>query len=282
MNDTVYETAHDDAIENVHANEPQRVRKPTFPVLHTAPTLRYRHFIPGTAVRRFALFLSLCAGFVFATCAFAGVGTTSAGVTTTDPNAPSTDVQQQSSGFVAANQQLQNGAANSITFPAGAAGGTQPGQNGAGNAGANGGQGGQPGGSNAAAEHAPPAVPPPPPPTYESKMRPVTQPAAAVTAPAPAQPATSATPAQKPIHPPEKPVQPAAKPAVVPATNPNRAPPVEKKQDDPVPTVIADPGGGRGAAPDGYTFWFGLLIAGALLALAAVTYLRIQRGESAG
>jgi hypothetical protein len=106
-------------------------------------------------------------------------------------------------------------------------------------------------------------------------MRPVTQPAAA---PTPA----SAAPAQKPVHAPEQPAQPAAKPAVVPATNPNRAPPVEKKQDEPTPTLTADPGGGRGAAADGYTFWLGLLVAGALLALAAVTYLRIQRGEAPG
>jgi hypothetical protein len=79
---------------------------------------------------------------------------------------------------------------------------------------------------------------------------------------------------------PEKPVQPAVKPAVVPAPSPSPAPSAEKKQDEPALALAADPGGGRGAAPDGYTFWFGLLIAGALLALAAVTYLRIQRGET--
>ncbi|HST27474.1 MAG TPA: hypothetical protein VLK26_03800 [Rudaea sp.] len=212
--------------------------------------------------------------------AFAGVGTTSAGVTTVDPNNPSTDVQQQSSGFVAANQQAQNAANGGIALPNGVAGTAQAGQNAAGNAGAN---GAQPGGSNAAVEHAPPAVPPPPPPpppTYESRMRPVTS--TTVVAPAPTQPAAPAAPVHEPVHLPEKPAQSTVKPAVVPAPNPNRAPPIEKKQDDATPTLTADPGGGRGAAPDGYTFWFGLLIAGALLALAAATWLRIQRGEALG
>lgn len=257
----------------------------SIPVLPTTSTLRYRHLIAGTTVRRFILLVCLCAGFACTACAFAGVGTTSAGVTTVNPNNPSTDVQQQSSGFVAANQQAQNAANGGIVLPNGVAGTAQTGQNAAGNAGANGAQAGQPGGSAAAAEHAPPAVPPPPPPpppppTYESRMRPVTP--AIVVAPAPAQPATPAAPAPKPVQVLEKPAQPAVKPAVVPAPNANRVPPIEKKQDEPAPAVMADPGGGHGAAPDGYTFWFGLLIAGALLALAAVTYLRIQRGETPG
>src|SRR5690348_13109932 len=247
-------------------------------------TLPLRHFLTGTAVRRLPLScLAFCLGMAGHAPAFAGVRTTSAGVTTVDPNNPSTDVQQQSSGFVAANQQAQNAANGGIVLPNGVAGSAQPGQNAAGNAGASGAQAGQPGGSNAAAEHAPPAVPPPPPPpppTYESRMRPVTP--AIVAAPAQTQPAAPAASAQKPVQTPEKPAQPAVKPAIVPAPNPNRAPPIEKKQDEPAPAVTADPGGGRGAAPDGYTFWFGLLIAGALLALAAATYLRIQRGETSG
>ncbi|MGH8091263.1 MAG: hypothetical protein ACREO6_07415 [Rudaea sp.] len=232
-------------------------------------------------MRRFILSSSICAVFACATFAFAGVGTTSAGVTTVDPNNPSTDVQQQSSGFVAANQQAQNAANGGIVLPNGVAGSAQAGQNAAGNAGAGGAKAGE---SGTAAEHAPPAVPPPPPPpppTYESRMRPVTP--AIVVAPAPTQPAASAAPALKPVHASEKPVDKAqAKPALAPAADQTRAAPVEKKQDEPAPAVTADPGGGRGEAPDGYTFWFGLLIAGALLALAAVTWLRIQRGETLG
>ena len=72
----------------------------------------------------------------------------------------------------------------------------------------------------------------------------------------------------------------AARPPAAPAANEMHALPAEKSNAEAAAAVAADPGGGRGAAPDGYTFWFGLLIAGALLALAAVTYLRIQRGET--
>ena len=228
-------------------------------------------------MRRFALYFSLCAGFACATSAFAGVGTTSAGVTTVDPNNPSTDVQQQSSGFVAANQQAQNAANGGIVLPSGVAGTVQASQNAAGSANAGGAQAGE---SGTATEHAAPAVPPPPPPpppTYESRMRPLGP--TTVVQPTPAPPAAVAAPVQKPVRTPEKPAEKAqAQPALMPAANHNRAAPVEKKQDEPMPLAAADPGGGRGAAPDGYTFWFGLLIAGALLALAAVTYLRIQRG----
>jgi hypothetical protein len=112
-------------------------------------------------------------------------------------------------------------------------------------------------------------------------MRPLGPTAVVESTPAP--PAAVAAPVRKPVHTPEKPAEKAqAQPTLMPAANQNRAAPVEKKQDEPVPSAAADPGGGRGAAPDGYTFWFGLLIAGALLALAAVTWLRIQRGEAPG
>jgi hypothetical protein len=212
--------------------------------------------------------------------AAAGVGTTSAGVTTTDPNSPSTEVQQQSSEFVAANQQSQNGTTSGITLPAGVAGTTQSGQTGSGNADAKGAQAGQAGGSDATAQHATPAAPPPPPPpTYESRIRPVNS--TPVEAPVPTSPAASTPSVQKPEPKPEKPAQkPRPEPAVAPAGNPNRTAPVEKKQEAPMIPTTTDPGGGRGEAPDGYTFWFGLFIAGALLALAAVTYLRIRRGET--
>ena len=250
----------------------------SIPVLPTNPTLRYPQFSAGTAVRRIALYLSVCVGFACAACAFANAGSTSSSVTTVDPNSPSTNVQQQSSGFVAANQQAQNAAAGGIALP-GAAGATQAGQTAVGNADAKGTQSGQTGEHAAAAEpHAAPAAPPPPPPTYESKMRPVNP--AKVPAPAPSQPAASAPPVQNLAHAPTRSVGPPIKPAVFPATSPQHAPPVEKKQDEPAPAAPADPGGGRGEAPDGYTFWLGLLVAGALLALAAVTYLRIQHGET--
>lgn len=220
--------------------------------------------------------------------ALANAGTTSAGVVTTDPNAPSTEVQQQSSGFVAANQQAQNTAASGITLPNGVAGGgiTQSGQAGAGNPDAKNAPSGQSGAQGAAAEHAAPAAPatpPPPPPTYESKMRPVGQEAAntAGPAPAPVRPAAPALRMQAPTQAPAKAPEPAAKTPATPVANQNHAAPATKQNDEPATAAPADPGGGRGAAPDDYTFWFGLLIAGALLALAAVTWLRIRRGETA-
>ena len=253
----------------------------SIPVLPTTPTLRYSSAPAEMAVRRFILQLSLCAGFVCAAPAHAGVGTTSAGVTTTDPNAPSANVQQQSAGFVAANQQLQNGAPRGIELPGGAAGQTS--QNSAGNADSKSVQTGQTGAQGTAAEHAAPAVPaapPPPPPTYESKMRPINQPATTAAAPTPPHPAASAPPMQAAVHASAQAPPVAAKPPAAPAANEMHARPAEKSNAEAAPAVAADPGGGRGAAPDGYTFWFGLLIAGALLALAAVTYLRIQRGET--
>ncbi len=256
----------------------------SIPVLPTTPTLRYPPAPVEMAVRRFVLQLSLCAGFACAAPALAGVGTTSAGVTTTDPNAPSANVQQQSAGFVAANQQLQNGATSGIALQAGAAGGAaQTGQNAAGNADSKGAQTGQTGAQGAAAEHAAPAVPaapPPPPPTYESKMRPINQPAAVAAAPTPPHPTASAPPVLAPVHLPAPAPPLAAKPPAVPVANQDHARAAEKSNAEAAPAVPADPGGGRGAAPDDYTFWFGLLIAGALLALAAVTYLHIQRGET--
>ncbi|HXD83454.1 MAG TPA: hypothetical protein VN599_03380, partial [Rudaea sp.] len=160
----------------------------------------------------------------------------------------------------------------------GVAASAQPGQAGASNTTA----GAVHDGSKTAAEHAAPTAPPPPPPpppTYESRIKPVTPTPVVATTPAQAQPAASVAPAPKPVHAPEKPE---TKPAPVAVPNQNRAVPAEKKQDEPMPALTADPGGGRGAAPEGYTFWFGLLIAGALLALAAVTWLRIQRGETSG
>ena len=251
----------------------------SIPVLPTNPTLRYPQFSAGTPVRRIALQFWVCVSLACAASAFANVGSTSSSVTTVDPNSPSSNVQQQSSGFVAANQQAQNAAAGGIALP-GAAGAAQAGQTATGNADAKGTQSGQTGEHAATAEqHAAPAAPPPPPPTYESKMRPVN--VATVPAPAPPQPAASAPPVQSPVRAPAKPAGPAIKPTVAaPAMARNHAPPPEKKQDEPVPAVPADPGGGRGAAPDGYTFWLGLLVAGALLALAAVTYMRIQHGET--
>jgi hypothetical protein len=59
------------------------------------------------------------------------------------------------------------------------------------------------------------------------------------------------------------------------ATRPN--PPVET----PAERIIVPPAvtGGRGAAPDGFTFYSGITIAGALLAFGFFTFMRIGRNE---
>ncbi|MGH8040876.1 MAG: hypothetical protein ACREPN_02400 [Rudaea sp.] len=213
------------------------------------------------------------AGLVCSASVFANAGTTSAGVTTTDPNAPSTDVQQQSSGFVAANQQLQNG----IAMPGTAAGGVQAGESGASAA-------GDPAGSstdvNAAAGHAngaenpaTPAAPPPPPPNYESRMRPLNRSTNTEPAAEPPPPRSVSTPAASAPTVVNKPPRVVTKPAPAPTA-------AEKPAATPTSTTATNAGGGRGEAPDGYTFWLGLIVAGALLALALTAYLRIGRGET--
>ena len=226
-----------------------------------------------------SLFAALAAIAVGAP-AFAGVGVTSSGVVTTDPNAPSTDVQQQSSGFVAANQQAQNTATNGgIAVPGAAAGSTG---HGAASASASATANTQnANAANAAAHAAAPPVPPPPPPpppTYESKMRPVARAPDPAPAPAIATPTATAPSVQKPVAANPKSADPA--PVAAPKPQPAQAPAVVAPKVAQEVPLATDPGGGRGAAPEGYTFWFGLLIAGALLALAAVTWMKIQRGES--
>lgn len=210
--------------------------------------------------------------------AFAGVGVTSSGVVTTDPNAPSTDVQQQSSGFVAANQQAQNAAANGgIAVPGAVAGsGGHGAANGSASTNVNAEAANAANGATHAAAPPVPPPPPPPPPTYESKMRPVSR--AADPAPAAAAPTAPAPSTQKPVVVNPKPAEPA--PAAAPKVQPMQTPAVAAPKVAQEVPLATDPGGGRGAAPEGYTFWFGLLIAGALLALAAVTWMKIQRGES--
>lgn len=230
---------------------------------------------------RLALLLLLTA---VALPALAGVGAQSSSVTTVDPNAPSTEVQQQSSGFVAQNQQMQNaaGANHGIALP-GTVNGSATGSPANGEAAENGQPGADGSAAKAAEEHKAPPPPPAPPPTYESRIRPVER------AAAPAVPEPGAQSLQLPKAPlaaaaHKTAAAPAATPHPAPAPKPV-APSTPKLQsatspahDAPMPTP--DPGGGRGEAPDGYTFYFGLLIAGALLALALVTYLRIGRGDA--
>jgi hypothetical protein len=211
---------------------------------------------------------------------FANAGVTSADVTTTVGNStdPSPDVQSQSAGFVQQNQQLQNGAtpngttATSAIVATTATSGT-PSAGNAGNADAT-----QQGQAGAAAA---PAAAPAPPPTYESTMRRLDRrndiaptvvasgPPGAVRKPESAEPA-------KPVSP---------EPAAAPASTSTNAPAAQANNaaiESRAERILQPPAvtGGRAAAPDGFTFYSGLTVAGALLAFAFATFLRIGRSET--
>lgn len=236
-----------------------------------------------------ALFLSSLALFGSA---FAGVGATSAGVTTTvgNSNEPSPDVQAQSSGFVQQNQQLQSGSTpnGTASSPGTAVVATSAAVPGATNSATNAASAGtsadaaQPAQPNVA-----PAAPPAQAPSYESTMRPlgkrnapseatpppmtveVSGPAGAVRkgdAPPTVKPAGSAAPATAPPRPA------ATAPAAARVTPPATEIPPERI----TPPAVT---GGRGEAPDGFTFYSGVTIAGALLAFALATFMRMGRNE---
>jgi len=234
---------------------------------------------------RFQIFLLCLLAGVFSTETLAGVGQTSSGVTTTggqNPNDPSADVQQQSSGFVQQNQQQQNatpGATGSAPAVATAQGGPTAA------AGAQNGNKTDPAlvnGVPVAVPPAAPAVPPPPPPVYESTMRRLDRhtdttptvvasgPPGAVRKQDPAEPA-------KPAHPPTPTPAPVVKVAPnTPAVTRTETATVAAAPERLTPPAIT---GGRGEAPDGFTFYSGVSIAGALLAFAFATYLRMGRSE---
>ena len=217
---------------------------------------------------------------------WAGVGATSSGVTTTVGNStdPSAEVQQQSSGFVQQNQQQNTPTPGAGTATSGAT--SQAGQ--AGTNGAQNGDRANTAGVNGVAVVAPPpapATPPPPPPVYESTMRRLDRhsdaaPTVVASGPPGAvrkhDPADSAKPA--------KPAAPTPKPAPTPTAPPppNTVTPARADASPTPPERVTAPvvSGGRGEAPDGFTFYSGISIAGALLAFAFATYLRMGRSET--
>jgi hypothetical protein len=217
--------------------------------------------------------------------AFANAGATSSGVTTSvgDSNAPSADVQAQSAGFVQQNQQAQQGgqATSAVVVPVGVVPDPAKAAGGAGSNANNGASGA------AAAPAAAPAVPPPPPPVYESTMRrlekrnaPATPPPMTVEASGPA-----GAVRKDDTQPGVKSAEPA--PSVATTTAQTRATPAAAAPRVTAPAVEMPPEhitlpaitGGRGEAPDGFTFYSGLTIAGALLAFAFATFVRMGRNE---
>ena len=247
------------------------------------------------AVRSFILIAS----FLVAAPAFAGVGGTSSGVTSTigtqGTNA-SADVQQQSAGFVQQNQQLQNAqnaaSPNGIVMPGGVANAGAAGARNAANSGNpdSSGKPGDPGSAPAAPATPPP--PPPPPPTYVSVVKHLTpgsdsaDPAATgavtpalVPTPPTAAPTPDVAPAMVKADMPPK----AAAPAPVPVASANTNAAAANAEKIGASERAAEAGvvsGGRGPAPDGYTFYVGFGIALLLLAIAFGAYLSSQKDES--
>jgi hypothetical protein len=252
------------------------------------------------ALRHFVLI----AGCLAAAPALAGVGATSSGVSSTvgtqGTNA-SPEVQQQSAGFVQQNQQLQEGqnpiAPNGIVVPGGVANAATGGAKGAPNSANTDAKGNPADAANAQA--AAPVTPPPPPPTYVSAVKHLTPSQATAGTPAttvavvpvavPTPPAVTPDAAAKadPSPAPSKVAAPAPPPAAV-ANAPVANNPADTSTAANAKVGATERGaetgvisGGRGPAPDGYTFYVGFGIALLLLAIAFAAYLSSQKDEAA-
>ena len=250
------------------------------------------------AVRNFILIACILIASCFCvTPVLAGIGGTSSGVTSTvgtqGTNA-SPEVQQQSAGFVQQNQQLQDAqnaaSPTGIVMPGGVANAAgAAGAHSAANAAnpANPESGEKPGGPGSTPATPPP--PPPPPPTYVSVVKHLSpgsdsaDPAGttAVAAPvvAAATPAPALVPAQGktdtlPAPAAKVSAQPAA--AAAPTAAAANAEKIGASERAAETGVIS---GGRGPAPDGYTFYVGFGVALLLLVIAFGAYLSSQKDE---
>jgi hypothetical protein len=235
----------------------------------------------------------LIAGCLAAAPALAGVAGTSSGVTSTigtQGTNTSPDVQQQSAGFVQQNQQLQAGqngvSPTGIVLPGGvanaAAASTAKGAPNSANP-------GDPGSAQPATPATPPP-PPPPPPTYVSVVKHLSpsqeaadaatndtaMPVAAVTPPLMPVPATT-----DPAPVPAKAAAAVTPPAPVTSAPANAAANAAKIGATERTAEAGVVSGGRGPAPDGYTFYVGFGIALVLLVIALGAYLSSQKDEAA-
>jgi hypothetical protein len=229
--------------------------------------------------------------------ALAGVAGQSSGVTSTIGNQgtdASPEVQQQSAGFVDQNQQLQN-AQNSasptgIVVPVVANVAGAAGARGAANA-AGPDAGGKPGDPNSAsATPATPPPPPPPPPTYVSVVKHLTPGSdsdpsgtTAVVPVAVATPSDTQAPAVAPglVKTDAPPPAPTKAPAPVVSAPVNAAANAEKIGANERAMETGVVSGGRGPAPDGYTFYVGFGIALLLLVIAFGAYVKSKKDEAA-
>jgi hypothetical protein len=260
--------------------------------------------LPTMKKHTLVYFLAIAAASVSSP-VLAGAGQTGVGVTTTtgtiDPTAATQNVQSQSSNFVQENQATQAGqtgmpassvisATGTVTSRTGAAGTTPNGD--ASNA-ATGkpGDPNNPAGANAPQASAP-AVPAAPPPEYVSNIKKVNRDgtssgvavvdtattsgtaAGASSTPIAAAVANS-TPADNVVGAPGAQRQnSAATPRV-----PRAADATKVSATDRTPQQPAAQASGSGSAPDSYAFYVGIVVAGLLLAFAASTFFRSDKGS---
>jgi hypothetical protein len=251
-----------------------------------------------TMTKHLRVYFLAIAAIAASPAAFAGAGQTSAGVTTTtgtiDPTAATQNVQSQSSNFVQENQNQAAqmggpistvpGTAMSKTGASSTAQGSDP-SSAAGKPGDPNNPNGDP--KAAGAQASAPAVPAAPPPDYVSNVKKVTRDSATTgvviadnapmdgtkspASPAPA--ATDSTATPNVIGAPGMQRQAAAATPRVPrAADGAKASGAERVSQQ---TAV---GGGSGSAPDSYAFYIGIIIAGALLAFAAATFFRSDKG----
>ena len=237
----------------------------------------------------------------------AGAGQTGVGVTTTtgtiDPTAATQNVQSQSSNFVQENQATQAGQtgmpASSVIATTGTAaartgaGGTTPNGDASNAATGKPGDPNNPAGANAPQASAP-AVPAAPPPEYVSNIKKVSRDATptgvAIVDTAPMDGAATGAKSSTPVA--------AAVANSTPADNVVGAPGAQRQNNaatprvpraadatkvsatDRTPQQPAAQASGSGSAPDSYAFYVGIVIAGLLLAFAASTFFRSDKGSA--
>jgi hypothetical protein len=248
--------------------------------------------MPTMTKHPFVYFLAIAA-VAASSVALAGAGQTSAGVTTStgtvDPTAASQNVQSQSSNFVQENQAQNGMPISSVVGTATTKTGTAQG----GNPSNATGKPGDPNNPNdpkaAGAQAVVPVVPAAPPPDYVSNVKKVTRdpattdvlvadnatqdgtksptsPTSAATNPATAANVIGAPGAQRQVA--------AATPRV-----PRAAETAKVNTADRTPQQTA-PVSGSGSVPDSFAFYIGIIIAGALLAFAAATFFRSDKGAA--
>ena len=234
--------------------------------------------------------------------ALAGAGQTGAGVTTTtgtiDPTTATQNVQSQSSNFVQENQAMQAGQASPSGTAISAATGTAASRTGAAGTTQNSdpatGKPGDPNNPAANAQPSAPAAPAAPPPEYVSNIKKVNRDATptgvAVVDSAATTGAVAGAKSSTPVAATVANSTPADNVMGAPAAQrqngaatpraPRAADATKVGATDRMPQQPVTPATGSGTAPDSFAFYIGIGIAGLLLAFAASTFFRSDKGSA--